>query len=48
MEAEAQTVELVLTAVAGPASGIVVALIAMGAFGYFPDKNIFYLSKKEV
>jgi hypothetical protein len=47
METEVKTIELVLTAVAGPASGIVVALIAMGAFGYFLIKYLF-LSKKEV
>ena len=42
---EAQTVELLLNAVAGPASGIVVALIAMGAFGFFLIK--FLLPQQE-
>tara|TARA_R110000868_G_scaffold89970_2_gene250067 strand:- start:986 stop:1270 length:285 start_codon:yes stop_codon:yes gene_type:complete len=40
MEAEAQTVELLLNAVAGPASGIVVSLMSMGAFGYFLIKYL--------
>jgi hypothetical protein len=40
MEAKLQTVELLINAVAGPASGIVVSLIAMGAFGYFLIKYL--------
>ena len=40
METEVKTIELLINAVAGPASGIVVALIAMGAFGYFLIKYL--------
>lgn len=36
----AQMVELVLTAISGPASGIAVALMSMGAFGYFLIKYL--------
>ena len=45
METEVKTIELLINAVAGPASGIVVALIAMGAFGYFLIK--FLLPQQE-
>lgn len=31
----AQLLELTLTAVSGPASGVVVALLCLGGFGYF-------------
>jgi len=42
---EAETVELLLTAAAGPASGVVVALLCLGGFGLFLIK--FLLPQQE-
>jgi hypothetical protein len=42
---EAETVELLLTAAAGPASGVVVALLCLGGFGLFLVK--FLLPQQE-
>jgi hypothetical protein len=36
----AQLIELILTAISGPASGIAVALMSMGAFGYFLIRHL--------
>jgi len=38
---ETETLQLILSAVAGPASGIVVALLSMIGFGWFMTKQIF-------
>jgi len=40
-----ELIELILQSVAGPASGIVVAILSMGAFGYFLIK--FLLPQQE-
>ena len=42
---EAETVELLLTAAAGPASGVVVAMMCLGGFGLFLIK--FLLPQQE-
>jgi len=44
----AQLLELILNAVAGPASGIVVALICMGGFGYFLVKYLLPQQEREL
>jgi hypothetical protein len=38
---EAETLQLILSAVSGPASGIVVAILSMVGFGWFMTKQIF-------
>jgi hypothetical protein len=45
MEEKAQLLELILSAVAGPASGVAVALLCLGGFGWFLIK--FLLPQQE-
>lgn len=40
MEEKAQLLELILSAAAGPASGVVVALLCLGGFGLFLVKYL--------
>ena len=43
---ESATVELVMTAVSGPASGVAVALICLGGFGWFLVKHLLPAQEK--
>ena len=43
---ESATVELVMTAVSGPASGVAVALICLGGFGWVLVKHILPAQEK--
>lgn len=40
------TLQILINAVSGPASGIVVALLSMGAFGYFLVKHMLPSQQK--
>jgi hypothetical protein len=43
---EVETVELILTAVAGPASGVAVALLCLSGFGWFLVKHLLPQQEK--
>ena len=45
---ENETLELVLNAIAGPSSGIVVALLSMFGFGYFLVKFLLPQQEREL
>jgi len=44
----AQLLELTLTAVSGPASGVVVALLCLGGFGYFLVKYLLPQQERQL
>jgi hypothetical protein len=45
---DAQTIELISSAIAGPASGVAVALICLGAFMWFLVKHLLPQQNKTV
>ena len=48
MENNAQLLELIITAASGPASGVVVALLCLGGFGYFLVKYLLPQQEKQL